>query len=266
VTAPSGPVYDTIGQGYTTHRCADPRWARLIADALGQARRVVNVGAGTGSYEPEGPGISVVAVEPSAVMTAQRHTSAASVIRASGTALPLRADSFDAALAVLTLHHWGDWRSGLDELARVAPLRVIVTIDFEVHARFWLLEDYLPQVAEWERTLRPSPDDIAAAIGVCQTLDLPLPRDFADGVLGAFWHRPEAYLDPLVRANTSPLALADPAHVAAGMARLAADLADGSWQRRHGHLLAKDQLDLGYRLVVSSQAPDDLGMGVPKIR
>ena len=142
--ASSGPVYDTIGQDYTTHRAADPRWARLIADALGDARRVVNIGAGTGSYEPDGPGISVVAVEPSAVMSAQRGTPATSVLRASGTALPLRADSFDAALAVLTLHHWGDWRAGLGELARVAPRRVIVTIDFEVHARFWLLDDYLP--------------------------------------------------------------------------------------------------------------------------
>jgi hypothetical protein len=244
-------VYDTIGQGYTTHRRPDLRWARLIADALDDARRVINVGAGAGSYEPESTAVELVAVELSDVMIAQRPADGAPVIRASGTALPIRDTSFDAALAILTLHHWGDWRAGLGELARVAPRRVIVTIDFEVHARFWLLDDYLPQVAAWERTLRPTPADIDAALGVRQTLELPLPRDFADGVLGAFWHRPEAYLDPIVRANTSPLALADQAHVAAGIERLAADLESGAWSDRHGHLLERDQLDLGYRLVVS---------------
>jgi SAM-dependent methyltransferase len=244
-------VYDIIGRDYTTHRRADPRWARLIADALGHARRVINVGAGTGSYEPESAGVELVAVELSDVMIAQRPADGAQVVRASGTALPIGDACFDAALAILTLHHWGDWRAGLGELARVAPRRVIVTIDFEVHARFWLLDDYLPQVAEWERTLRPTPADIEAALGVGTTIELPLPRDFADGVLGAFWHRPEAYLDPIVRANTSPLALADQAHLATGIERLAADLESGAWADRHGHLLERDELDLGYRLLVS---------------
>jgi SAM-dependent methyltransferase len=250
MTTSSGPVYDTIGRDYTIHRRPDPRWAALIADALGPARRVLNVGAGTGSYEPIG--LEVVAVEPSAVMIEQREAHAAPVVRASGTALPMAAGSFDAALAILTLHHWGDWAAGLAELARVAPRRVVLTIDFEVHAGFWLLERYFPTVAERERSLRPSPADIAAAIGVTTAIELPLPADFADGVLGAFWQRPEAYLDPVVRANTSPLALADPAQVAAGVARLAADLESGAWAARHGHLRQQAQCDLGYRLLISA--------------
>jgi SAM-dependent methyltransferase len=250
---PSSPVYDTIGQGYTTHRRADPRWAAHILHALGDARRIVNVGAGAGSYEPPLPH-HVIAVEPSAVMLAQRPAGAAPAVRGSGTALPIASGSFQAALAILTLHHWGDWRHGLAELARVAPRRVIVTIDFEVHADFWLLDDYLPEVAAVERTLRPSPADIDEVIGVTQTIDLLLPPDLADGVLGSFWRRPEAYLDPVVRANTSPLALADPVHVAEGIARLESELHDGTWRRRHGALLDLDELDLGYRLLISEGA------------
>jgi SAM-dependent methyltransferase len=247
---PQSPVYDRIGPDYTTHRRADPRWVALINRALGDARRVVNVGAGTGSYEPTAPA-RVVAVEPSVVMIGQRARDAAPVVRASGTALPIRTGSFDAALAVLTLHHWDDWSAGVAELTRVAPRRVILTIDFEVHARFWLLEDYLPEVAEVERRLRPTPADIADRIQVTQTIGLPLPPDLADGVLGSFWRRPEAYLDPVVRANTSPLALADPAVVAAGIGRLASDLANGTWRERHGQLYDLEELDLGYRLLVS---------------
>jgi SAM-dependent methyltransferase len=250
--SPPEPVYDTIGQGYTTHRRPDPRWAALIDSALGDAHTVLNVGAGTGSYEPEAPR-RVLAVEPSIVMVSQRRADAAPVVRGSGTAIPARDHAVDAALAVLTLHHWGDWRTGLLELARVAPRRVIVTIDFGVHADFWLLSDYLPEVAAWERSLHPSPTDIADVLGVTDSITLPLPRDFADGVLGAFWHRPEAYLDPVVRANTSPLALADPAHIGGGMARLRREIADGTWQRRHGHLLEHDEWDLGYRLIISDQ-------------
>jgi SAM-dependent methyltransferase len=250
--SPPEPVYDSIGLGYTTHRRPDSGWVARINDALGDARSVLNVGAGTGSYEPDAPR-QVVAVEPSIVMVSQRRSDAAPVVRGSGTAIPVRDHAVDAALAVLTLHHWGDWRTGLRELARVAPRRVIITIDFKVHADFWLLSDYLPDVASRERSLRPSPADIADVIGVTETVALPLPRDFADGVLGAFWHRPEAYLDPVVRGNTSPLALADPTHIEAGMASLAADLTNGTWQRRHGHLLEHDALDLGYRLVISDE-------------
>jgi hypothetical protein len=246
------PVYDTIGHDYTAHRQSDPRWQALITASLGDARTVCNVGAGTGSYELTS--CRVVAVEPSAVMLAQRPVGSAPAVRGSGTAIPLATGSVDAVMAILTVHHWVDWRTGLAELARIAQRRLVLTIDFEVHAHFWLLEDYLPEVAEVQRGLRPSPADIAATLGVSETIDLSLPPDLADGVLGSFWRQPERYLDPVVRANTSPLALADAAHVARGMERLRADLDSGAWARRYGHLLELDAYDLGYRLLVSEEA------------
>jgi SAM-dependent methyltransferase len=248
--AGAAPKYDTIGRGYSAYRRPDPRWVAAVDDALGDAQRILNVGAGAGSYEPGAPR-QVVAVEPSTVMLEQRSLGAAPAVRASGSALPIRTDGFDVALAVLTLHHWDDWRTGLSELARVAPRRVILSLDFEVHSRFWLLTDYLPQVADVERHLRPSPADIAAVLPVVESIDLPLPPDLSDGVLGAFWRHPEAHLDPALRATTSPLALADPSHVALGMQRLEDDLASGAWRERYGHLLELDELDLGYRLLVS---------------
>jgi hypothetical protein len=195
--------------------------------------------------------MSVVAVEPSPVMIAQRAAGAAPVVRGSGTALPVAAGCFDASMAILTLHHWGDWRSGLLELARVAPMRVILTIDFAAHADFWLLRDYLPEVAAAERSLAPSVQQIVNTIQVTEVLPLPLPADMVDGVLGAHWRRPEAYLDPAVRGNTSPLALADPDVIARGVAALESDLSSREWHRRNAKLLRQDEYDVGYRLVIS---------------
>jgi SAM-dependent methyltransferase len=247
------PVYDSIGHSYTAHRQADPRWAALIHAEMAGAGRIVNVGAGTGSYEPDSPGC-VVAVEPSSVMVSQRPPGAAPVVRGSGTALPFPPNCFEAALAILTLHHWDDWRKGLSELCRVAPRRLILTIDFDVHARFWLLDEYLPDVAQYVRSRRPTVSEIADALPITRSVDLPLPTDLIDGVLGAHWSRPEAYLDPVVRANTSPLALADPDTVERAMARLQADLSSGAWHDRHRALLALPSYDLGYRLLVSEEA------------
>jgi SAM-dependent methyltransferase len=257
-SASASAVYDTIGHAYTANRQPDPRWAALIDQVLGHGSGgtaggiVVNIGAGTGSYEPAGR--PVVAVEPSAVMVAQRPAGAAPCVRASGTALPLADGCAEAALAILTIHHWGDWRAGLAELRRVARRRLILTIDFEVHARFWLLDDYLPAVADYVRQRSPGVGDIASTVPVTAVHELALPHDLADGVLGAQWRRPEAYLDPVVRANCSPLALADPAVMAAGIDRLRADLASGAWMARHGHLMAQTSYDLGYRLLVSEEA------------
>ncbi len=245
------PVYDTIGRGYTTNRQPDPRWVALIDAQLAGAHRIVNIGAGTGSYEPPPSSAALIAVEPSAVMIAQRPAGAAPALRGSGTALPLADRSFDAALAILTLHHWGDWHTGLLELTRVAPLRVILTIDFAAHADFWLLRDYLPEVAEVERGLTPTITQIADTIPLTDVVPLPLPADMIDGVLGSHWRRPEAYLDPVVRANTSPLALADPAIVERGVTQLEADLTTGAWHQRHADLLELDEYDVGYRLLVS---------------
>jgi SAM-dependent methyltransferase len=210
---------------------------------------VVNVGAGTGNYEPEH--CTVLAVEPSTVMIGQRPAGAAPVVRASAPPLPLRSGCADVAMAILTVHHWDDWESGLAELCRIAPRRVVLAIDFEVHSHFWLLDDYLPEVGAYARGCHPGHDAIAEAIGAELVVPLPVPRDMHDGVLGAYWSRPEAYLDASVRANASGLALADPAVVARGIGALRADLESGSWMDRHADLLGLDSLDLGYRLVVA---------------
>jgi SAM-dependent methyltransferase len=249
------PVYDTIGLGYIAHRRAEPRWEALIHEQLGDGRVVVNVGAGTGSYEPLDR--VVVAVEPSTVMVGQRRASAAPVVRGSGSALPLPADCADVAMAILTLHHWDDWAAGLAELCRVAPRRVVLTMDFEMHAGFWFLQDYVPEVREATKILEPGYVAVAEAIGAgggggrAAVIPLLVPRDMQDGVLGAYWCRPEAYLDPAVRANCSGLALADPAVVARGVAALEADLSSGAWQQKHSDLADLPAIDLGYRLVVA---------------
>ena len=247
----TAPVYDTIGQGYVAHRRPDPRWAAVIAAhlAAGAADLVVNVGAGSGSYEPTH--CEVVAIEPSQVMVAQRPADRAPAVRASASALPLPSGCAAVALAILTVHHWDDPAAGLAELCRVAPRRLVLAIDFEIHSRFWLLEEYLPAVGDYVRRCGPGSDEIAAAIGASTSVPLPVPPDMEDGVLGAYWCRPEAYLDPAVRINASGLALADPAVIARGIGRLEADLASGAWHSRHADLGARETVDLGYRLLVA---------------
>jgi len=254
VTPVTSPVYDTIGQGYVAHRRPDPRWAAVVAEHLGihAGDLVVNVGAGSGSYEPTH--CAVVAIEPSRVMVAQRPRGAAPAVRASASALPLRSGSAELALAILTVHHWDDPAAGLAELCRVAPRRVVLAIDFELHSRFWLLEEYLPEVGDYVRRCSPGSDEIAAAIGATTSVPLIVPRDMVDGVLGAYWCRPEAYLDPAVRANASGLALANPAVIAGGIGRLEADLGSGAWRDGHADLLERDAVDLGYRLLVADVA------------
>jgi len=162
----ASPVYDTIGRGYVAHRRPDPHWERAVTQQIGDARVVVNVGAGTGSYEP--PDRQVVAVEPSTVMMGQRPQDAAPAVRASASRLPLSSGCADVALAVLTVHHWDDWEAGLDELCRIAPRRIVLGIDFDLHARFWLLEEYMPEVGEYARRGQPGADAIARAIGAAR--------------------------------------------------------------------------------------------------
>ena len=247
----TSPVYDTIGQGYVAHRRPDPRWAAVISAHLGAdpGDLVVNVGAGAGSYEPTH--CAVVAVEPSQVMVAQRPAGAAPVVRAGAAALPLPAGGAAVTLAILTVHHWDDPAAGLAELCRVASRRVVLAIDFELHSRFWLLEEYLPEVGDYVRRCGPDAVAIAEAIGATTSVPLVVPRDMQDGVLGAYWCRPDAYLDPAVRANASGLALASPAVIARGIGRLEADLVSGAWRDRHMDLLGREAVDLGYRLLVA---------------
>ena len=240
--------YDAIGRTYIATRGTDPRIAARIWAALDDARTVVNVGAGTGSYEPSDR--AVTAVEPSAVMIAQRASGAAPAVQASAEALPFADASFDAAMAVLTLHHWDDWRAGCGELRRVARDRVVVfSWDPTYVGRMWLGPDYFPGYGAQDVAGFPSLADQAAALAADVEV-VPIPWDCRDGFFSAFWRRPEAYLDPAVRAGISTLAKRSEAELTEGLARLRADLDSGAWARRHADLLERDALDLGYRLLV----------------
>ncbi len=208
---------------------------------------MVNIGAGTGSYEPTDRW--VVAVEPSAVMLAQRPSGAAPAVRAVAEHLPLPDGAADVGMAVLTLHHWSDWRAGLAELRRVARRLVIVTFDPAVHATTWIVDEYVPEIEELDAgriPYRPLVEALDATV-----TDLPLTREFTDGLLGAYWCRPEAYLDPAVRSHMSGFVQVDPEVVGRAMSRLGADLASGAWADRHRHLATLDSYDAGFRLLVA---------------
>lgn len=241
-------LYDEIGTGYALGRRTDPRWMAPILAALGTAGSVADVGAGTGSYEPHDR--TVLALEPSVEMIRQRPPGASPAVRAVAEALPVRDNAVDAALAVLTVHHWTDWRAGLAELRRIAPLRVVLAYDTRRHTEFWFVREYVPEIADLELT-RPSADDIAHELGADSVTPLPLPWDFTDGVFPAYWRRPAAYLDPAVRRACSALAQTDPDAVERGMRRLRQDLSSGRWHDQHRDLLELDQWDAGFRLIVS---------------
>jgi SAM-dependent methyltransferase len=234
--------YDRIGHGYTATRRTDPRIAARIWAALGDASSVLNVGAGAGSYEPVDR--YVVAVEPSAVMAAQRSSPA---VRASAEALPFHDASFDAAMAVLSDHHWADPIAGLREMARVAR-RVVVFQWTPPRDEPWLMRDYLPEF--WSLVTPPSLADRAAAIGA-RTEVVPVPWDCEDGFFHAFWRRPEAYLDEAVRRGSSPWGRLGPEVEARAVAALQADLDSSAWHERNADIATLDELDLGYRLLVS---------------
>jgi SAM-dependent methyltransferase len=254
-------VYDAIGTGYVAHRQADPRIALEIRAALDNAARVVNVGAGAGSYEPSD--LDVVAVEPSWEMIRQRpprqRPQGRSVtVQAVAERLPFPDGAFDAALAVLTVHHWADRRGGLAELARVARRVVVVTWDPACRDSFWLTTEYLPEIVEFDLPRFPSLSELAESLGgEITTQALPVPHDCVDGFLGAFWRRPDAYLDPAVRSAMSCFAQLPAERVDRGLSRLADDLRTERWEARFGHLRDQDSADLGYRLVVAEPGAQD---------
>jgi SAM-dependent methyltransferase len=237
-------LYDSIGTGYTRHRGEDPRIAAQIHAALGDARSVVNVGAGAGAYEPRDR--EVTAVEPSEVMIAQRAPGAAPAIQASAEALPFPDGSFDAAMAILSDHHWPERERGLAELRRVARKRVVV-LQHGDDGMGWLDRDYLVTF----RPDGPSLDELGRHFGMTRMERVPIPHDCRDGFLHAYWRRPHAYLDPDVRASISVFRLLSPEDVADAVTRLRADLESGEWQRRNADVLELDELDLGYRLMIA---------------
>ena len=242
--------YDSIGRGYSLLRSADPRLARQIWQALGNATSVLNVGAGTGSYEPRH--LAVTAVEPSIEMIRQRQSGAAPVVRSIAEQLPFTDHSFDASLAILTIHHWRDLPRGLAEMQRVARQRVVIlTWDIAAGASFWLTADYFPEITAFDSTRFGPIDGLADALGRTTVIPVPVPRDCQDGFLGAFWARPEEYLDPRRRAAMSGFAQIPGKAVERGLEHLIRDLRTGAWDRRYGELRTRNSLDVGYRLLVA---------------
>lgn len=252
MTIDASPRYDTIGQGYARTRREDLRIASLIHAALGQARSVVNVGAGAGSYEPRDR--YVIAVEPSDLMASQRSPDLAPALRGGAYPLPLRDASVDAAMAILAIHHWDDTQEwGVRELSRVArgPI-VILTYDASVSTQMWLPADYLPEVAELDRRIFPDLDRVADWLGREISVEtVPISRETPDWNLGSFWAHPERVLDAGARQATSGFARMDATVVERVVRAVESDLADGTWDARHGHLRGLDEYDAGLRLVVA---------------
>lgn len=238
------PIYDTIGIDYARLRHPDPRIAARIDAALGTAQTVLNVGAGTGSYEPADR--EVMALEPSAEMIRQRPVDAAPVVQGSAEALPFADKSFDAVLAVLTVHHWSDQRQGLAEMRRVSRGPVVILTYDPAFRDFWLFS-YFPGLIALDQKQMPPLDLYRKDLGAIEISPIAIPHDCIDGFLCAYWRRPAAYLDPKLRAAMSSFsAMGD---VSRELAALESDLADGTWNRQFGELLDLDQLDCGYRLV-----------------
>jgi SAM-dependent methyltransferase len=245
-------AYDDIGRGYREHRCPDRRLAAAIWDALGDARSVINVGAGAGSYEP--PDRDVLAVEPSAVMLAQRPKRAARAVQAAAESLPVADRSFDVAMAVLTMQHWSDVERGVAELLRVTRSRiVIVTMDVEKLGDLWMVRDYLPEMRARHAAAFPSIAFLERALPGVTVSPLPVPHDCTDRFLAALWARPELLLDAHVRRATSAWQGIPTEVVDRALAALRSDLASGRWDERHHDLRNRARLDVGLRLV--SAAP-----------
>jgi len=242
--------YESGGGGYGRGRRTEPRIAALVHAALGDAKTVVNVGAGTGSYEPDDR--DVIAVEPSASMRSQRSAKAAPVVNARAEQLPFRDDCFDAAMAMITIHQWSEPETGLKELRRVSrgPV-VILTFDGDALDQWWLA-DYVPELIEAEARRYPAIDRVCEVLGgVTSVTAVPIPFDCADGFTEAFYGRPEAFLDPEIRRSQSAWGFVDPDVADRFEARLRADLSSGAWDREHGQLRTQEELIGSLRLIVA---------------
>jgi SAM-dependent methyltransferase len=243
-------LYDSIGAAYTVTRRTEPRIAAQVWAALGDARTVLNVGAGTGSYEPSDR--DVTAVEPSTLMRAQRPENAAPCVAAFAESLPFEDQSFDAAMAFATVHHWQDPIAGLREMRRVARRVVVFTHDSSDTGwrhRFWLTRDYLPEVADLVAG-RPLLTEQARAIGA-RIEPVLIPWDCADGFFEAYWRRPEAYLDDQVRRGVSVWARVGPDAEQRAMRSLRDDLVSGRWAERNRELVDLEAAELGLRLLIA---------------
>ncbi len=249
MAAVGGAAYDTMGRGYAPVRRPDRRLAAAIHAELGRGTSVVNVGAGAGSYEPDDR--VVVAVEPSAVMLAQRPVAAGPAVQGVAEHLPVATGGADAAMTVISVHHWSDLEAGLTEMVRVARRRVVVvTIDDDLIADLWMVRDYAPELLEIHSAM-PTMDELRGLLPGARVTPWPVPADCTDGFLAALWSRPEAHLDPAVRAASSAWHQLPGAVVDRIVSALTGDLASGRWDERHGHLRTQATLDVGVRIVAA---------------
>ena len=249
---PDQQLYDRIGRDYASIRKADRRWAAAILSAVGNATTVLNVGAGAGSYEPTDR--PVIALDPSATMLRQRARNAAPAMAAAAEAIPCHDGAFDCTTAILTIHHWTNWRAGLAEVKRVTRRRIVVlTADvFRDDEPFWLKE-YFPGINAWDRAHIQPIDDVLQELWPARVERLPVPADCTDGFCGAYWRRPAAYLRPEVRNGISGFSQIGDRETEQGLSRLQADLDSGVWNERYGGLLDRDEIDIGYGLVIAGR-------------
>ncbi len=238
--------YDTIGVNYSDLRKPDSRIEMMIRRALGSAKTVLNVGAGAGSYEPSDR--QVTAVEPSEKMIQQRSASAATVIQGYAEDLPFDDNSFDASMAVLTVHHWTDKGKGLKEMRRVTRGPIIVLTFDPSHRGMWLA-DYIPELVKLDEAIMPRIADYEEWLGSVEITAVPVPQDCTDGFLYAYWRRPSAYLDPRITAAMSSIWTVG--NVSEGVSKLKNDLESGAWEHRYSDLLSLYEYDVGYRLVTT---------------
>jgi len=243
---PMRATYDSIGLNYSDLRKPDFHIEKLILESLGTAKTVLNVGAGTGSYEPTDR--LVTAIEPSIEMIRQRSMSAAHVIQGSAEDLPFDDNSFDASMAILTIHHWGDKEKGVQEMRRVTRGPIVFLTFDPLHQTYWLA-DYFPELVKLDEMHMPRLSEFEKWLGPVEIQPVLIPHDCTDGFLGGYWRRPAAYLDAKVRTAMSSFWATD--NVAAGIERLESDLNSGDWEKKNSELLELDEYDFGYRLLTS---------------
>ena len=243
-------IYDQIGRTYARTRQADPRIAAQIAAALGDAVSVLNVGAGSGNYEPTDR--RVTALEPSMTMIRQRPAGSAPVVQGLAGELPFAEGSFDVAMGTLTLHHWPDLGAGLAEVRRVSRRQVFLLFDGLIRDGYWLIDDYFPSVWELDSERQaPTVAMVGQHLDVVRVEVVMIPGDCTDGFGCAYWNRPEAHLDPAILSGMSWSTQLAPQVLAEGVERLRRDLDTGQWDERHGHLRSMSEADYGYKLVIA---------------
>ncbi len=241
------PIYDQIGINYSVSRGTDPKIAKTLYAELEGATRIINIGAGTGSYEPVH--IDLVAVEPSSEMIAQRHQDAHPVKQASAEKLPFDDNTFSHAMTILSMHHWVDKPAAFAEINRVATDKFVAITWDPQSEPFWLTRDYFPEIYEMDRAIFPYLDEFVEHFDDVKMETLLVPSDCEDGFFAAFWKRPGAYLDPKVRQATSPFSNVE--NLDESLQRLEDDLKSGAWAKRNEAFLSANAWDVGYRLITA---------------